>query len=494
MKRIFIFLLVFATLFSATVSESVNAEVSSMDASFSNFINLVGTTIMIDGDPNDWTGITPFLVDQQGDSLSTGDTDILNVSYYLDSTYAYLMVRTTSEIRKTENNVTVELNLDLRPGNSVCWRQDELHLNISPPSKFYAWTRDTCTTITPYQVPADSVTMAWDSVLEVRILRSALGTINFFRPIFTAIWTNLNAEWTNVDLVQPIVSGTVYGTVMAKNPDGAGNLPLHGLRVELFQNGSSLSATTTDPVTGYYYFSLPSVSGNYKVRASLIQPGGQGIGGFEIKFMPPLLSDPIPYVETAEFNFSNGTYVARDLTIGDNYINAGGKTNLDSSDYTKLDDLGVIFYHLDQVERFAVDQLGVNSAGYVTVHAYDNHITGYRPSDMVIFFNNQDADDSNDNRPENREWHEYFHHVMAETILTNATNPSCGNHEGFLNSTTTDSWEEGFAIFWAEILGESLGEGNTPWYVDWFDLDTNYQSWDSETGNNGQSVQREDLR
>jgi len=65
--------------------------------------------------------------------------------------------------------------------------------------------------------------------------------------------------------------------------------------------------------------------------------------------------------------------------------------------------------------------------------------------------------------------------------------------KGFLNTTTTDSWQEGWALFWAEALSEHLGTDDVGWYADLYHLNTNYQSWDHHQGNDGAAIQREDL-
>jgi len=216
--------------------------------------------ITIDGDPGDWAGITPFLVDPTGDSLSGPDTDLVNVSYDLDSTYGYLMIRTASDIRKETGNATIELNLDLRPGNSVCYRQDELHLNINYPDTLYAWTRDTCDSIKPFPIDPSAVSMAWGSVLEVRILRSALGPMNYFRPIFTAFWTDVSGAWTNVDMVWiPQISGTVRDST---------NRPVSGVTLS---TGTGYSATTDS--SGFYSIGVPI--GDYVVTPTMKCQGGR---------------------------------------------------------------------------------------------------------------------------------------------------------------------------------------------------------------------------
>ncbi len=295
------------------------------------------------------------------------------------------------------------------------------------------------------------------------------------------------------------ITPEVAGTVRVRNPDGAGLVPLRQLQVELLHNGSVVATTTTAGVAGagagIYGFSLTSAAaGNYRVRASLKQPPepSEGIGGFEVKYMPPVSTDPVPYVETADFQFGEDP-LTRDLEFGQGYLDAGGTTNLGSPDRQWLDDLATVYYHIQQAEQFAIDQLAVGSLGHVEVRAWDNQPTSYRPADRVLFINQEDAPIQSENRPENREWHEYFHHVMAATNLTSAPAPSCGNHQGFLNTTTTDSWQEGWALFWAEALSEHLGYDGVGWYMDWYQLDTNYQAWDGQEGSQGVTIQREDL-
>jgi len=50
-------------------------------------------------------------------------------------------------------------------------------------------------------------------------------------------------------------------------------------------------------------------------------------------------------------------------------------------------------------------------------------------------------------RPDNREWHEFGHHVMADMFGNRMPQRTGANHGGYDNPTTTDSWNEGFAEF-----------------------------------------------
>jgi hypothetical protein len=291
----------------------------------------------------------------------------------------------------------------------------------------------------------------------------------------------------------------VAGTVRFRNPDGTGLAPIRQAYVELLHQGSVIASATTrggdGADAGEYSFSLPSVeAGNHRVRASLKQPPdlGQGIGGFEVKYMPPLSADPVPYVETADFQFGLKA-VTRNLRFEQGYLDTGGSTNLSAADRPWLEGLATIYFHVQQAEQFAIDQLSLRDLGYVEVRAWDDEATSYAPAESLIFIHRDDAPIESENRPENREWHEYFHHVMGETVLTSAPSASCGNHQGFLNTTTTDSWQEGWALFWAEALGQHLGKGLVGWYADVYHLDTNYQPWDHHQGSDGAVIQREGL-
>jgi hypothetical protein len=242
----------FIIIFIISSGQGVSPQLLVRNNSFLQSSGTQGTTtvITIDGDPSDWAGITPFLVDPQGDSLAGLDTDIVGVYSYEDTTYEYLMVRAASNIRKDVNNVNIEINFDLRPGKSICWHQDELTSGIQPPNKYFFFTHSACDVITPFPIDPGDITMAWGSVLEVRILKSALEPIIFFRPIFAAFWTNLDSVWTNVDMVSiPQVSGNIKDS---------GNNPISDVTLS---TGTGYSDTTS--VDGSYSIGLPA--GNYTI-------------------------------------------------------------------------------------------------------------------------------------------------------------------------------------------------------------------------------------
>lgn len=297
---------------------------------------------------------------------------------------------------------------------------------------------------------------------------------------------------------QNIADGAfVSGQITIPNPDDTGSVPLKEMKVELLKDGNVIQTTTSggaaDPGNYYFYLADPQ-PGDYRTRAHLVQPAAASIAGFEVKYMPPLLSDPIPYAETKTFSLADGVSTRQDLQFTETFLTAGGSSNLILFDRKWIEPLGVIYFHTQQVEDFAIHQLGVTGLPYIEIRAVDDKGTSYSLTNKLIYIHKDDASIRSSNRPENREWHEYFHFVMDQTILTSSEDPSCGNHQGFLNSTTLDSWSEGFAVFWAEALSEHLGDPNVGIYKDWYFLNFNsYTSWMTETGSKGKILQREDI-
>jgi hypothetical protein len=88
-------------------------------------------------------------------------------------------------------------------------------------------------------------------------------------------------------------------------------------------------------------------------------------------------------------------------------------------------------------------------------------------------------------RPDNREWHEYGHHIMAEAF-DNAMpgHPSTENHEGyFINPSTTDAWSEGFAEFFSTMTAKHVAGYSYPHFYHmivpgfYIDLELDYRAW-----------------
>lgn len=153
--------------------------------------------IVVDGRDDDWAGEAPVLEDQEGDSLAGSETDLRAVYLVQDDNFVFIMVRTVDSLTKEQS--TVELDLDLRPGNT-CGHNHELHTNIRSNNTLSAWEDNPCGKLDPF--PVIGVIVSWGSVLEVQIPQVSLGEHAYVRPVFVNLWTTVNGAWQGVDLIQ----------------------------------------------------------------------------------------------------------------------------------------------------------------------------------------------------------------------------------------------------------------------------------------------------
>ncbi len=82
--------------------------------------------------------------------------------------------------------------------------------------------------------------------------------------------------------------------------------------------------------------------------------------------------------------------------------------------------------------------------------------------------------------PDNREYHEFGHHFMADAFA-NAMPASAGNinHGGYYeNPSSTDSWVEGFAEFFSVMVSKHIDQDPVPEiYVDRYDFELDFRPW-----------------
>lgn len=159
---------------------------------------------------------------------------------------------------------------------------------------------------------------------------------------------------------------------------------------------------------------------------------------------------------------------------------------------SRLDDLGVIYYHTHQASDLVrplypkLDySLPVDIVGFANPAGL--------PSQAGVFWRGEFSDGGNagidpfisieaangaslitdGSRPDNREWHEFGHHVMADTFAdrmpadpapchsTPLPTDSC-NHGGYDNVSTTDSWTEGWAEFYSMLVAREIAQEERP--------------------------------
>ena len=147
-------------------------------------------TINVDGNPVDWVGLIPAIIDPSSDNNSGGASyDLKSVYTAIDDMYAYVMVSTYGT--QIPQEASVEVNFDYKPGQHIMHGNEafaDIHTNIRPiDNTFVAWTDDDLDGILE-EFPISGYSIANGSVLELRIPLSGLENSEYFNPTFINIW------------------------------------------------------------------------------------------------------------------------------------------------------------------------------------------------------------------------------------------------------------------------------------------------------------------
>jgi len=156
----------------------------------------------------------------------------------------------------------------------------------------------------------------------------------------------------------------------------------------------------------------------------------------------------------------------------------------------------MIYYHTEQawqladsVSQVLDDQLPVDVVAYSTRAGISRVGASTITGPGVVSFINIGAANSgvrDANRPDNREWHEFGHQVMADTFGNlMPSSPGNANHggnaqNGFANPSTTDSWTEGFAEFYSMMVARNIAYDPRPEIYVLPNLEGNYLPWTDE--------------
>ena len=157
-------------------------------------------------------------------------------------------------------------------------------------------------------------------------------------------------------------------------------------------------------------------------------------------------------------------------------------TNLGS--YLNIRDHSSIYFHMHEALEFALEALHVNLDHQLPIDVFigqPDRETLYSPSSAYIKISKSDKSFGSSNRPRNREYHEFAHHLMydiyekwpQDRYLKNTR-----NHDGFLNPSTADSYIEGFAEFMALAIAKFHGYEDADEYAGYGSFEKNYKPWD----------------
>jgi hypothetical protein len=152
---------------------------------------LVDVNITVDGDPGDWQPYSPTLTDPQGDTTGGPHTDMEAVYALSDGTHTYLMFKVYDPPLVEPG--TIELRLDLAYGDGEVVRFGS---NIRSDSEFWG-------DLGGENHRMEGIDVAWGEVLEVRIPWTVMEEPVDVRPVFAALWCDVEGQFTFVDTVTP---------------------------------------------------------------------------------------------------------------------------------------------------------------------------------------------------------------------------------------------------------------------------------------------------
>ncbi|AFV23325.1 hypothetical protein Mpsy_1117 [Methanolobus psychrophilus R15] len=191
-----------------------------------------------------------------------------------------------------------------------------------------------------------------------------------------------------------------------------------------------------------------------------------------------------------EFRLKDHQDIEANIRLNGAWDNKAGSSTGQLSD---LKSLSVIYAHMHEAVDFCLVELKADVDYRLPVKVLVGNTddkTLYSPSDARILISRNDAGYSNSNRPKNREYHEFAHHLMYATYggWTHGSKVSgTVNHNGFINPNTGDSYEEGFAEFIALAISDKYGDSNPAdgvtkpeIYASFGSLENNYRPWDSQ--------------
>ena len=176
------------------------------------------------------------------------------------------------------------------------------------------------------------------------------------------------------------------------------------------------------------------------------------------------------------------------------------RPNMDTQYFWRMDNNALIYYYTYRAVDFARNTLGLklDFSLPLKIESYTGTAAGWSGNVMYEDFWVVEQDtmitisgeysEGNPEKPVNCEWHEFAHHIMADTF-DNYMPKYRGdtNHAGYDNNSTSDSWTEGFAEFVSLLIQKHEEEQkretkSTPWtvYTHFGNLEDNVKCWDKE--------------
>jgi len=291
------------------------------------------------------------------------------------------------------------------------------------------------------------------------------------------------------EVIEPTESGGETCSPQGTVTDHAGE-PMPGLRVQLRLGDEVADQRVTDE-DGWYQFSdlgflaeaygFDPAADPYEV-AVLLRDAVEGAGRFEIRYGPdgvlpevrrgPLTVEDDPACLT-DFDFASidGEYIViagpddlnqwKSLAHGYQGIRKAHGFALDILDTPLQTPLSVYLFCQGNPPGVHGSPCGRIPAGFLGGFTTEDEVTG----PPFISFNRPFSRWLKAERPINGEYHEFGHALMADAFGGfMPTFPQSANHAGYRNPSSTDSWTEGFAEWFATQVSRHV-DGNTRWWL-----------------------------
>jgi len=271
------------------------------------------------------------------------------------------------------------------------------------------------------------------------------------------------------------ITGTATFTDCAHAGQPAGVTALESATVHIKRNGVTVATVQTDEDGNYLYcFPVPpNPTDNYSVEVML----QEGSNKFRVRNGD---GGDVPTAETPQFDVPvcppNPRMVRKDV----NFTDSANSSNVVPDNFRRRQALAAIFKETETSADFWENKHSVNlPAGGPDVIGFSAGGTWYEPGTGTIRINSADSACTSNNRPMNREWHEFNHYVDDLIDGMPPLQPGDTNHGGFDNSDSSDSCVEGWAEFWSSKTRLAEGLPN-PQHYRWdggtINLEDNYRA------------------
>ncbi|HEY9076585.1 MAG TPA: hypothetical protein VIO61_08590 [Anaerolineaceae bacterium] len=302
----------------------------------------------------------------------------------------------------------------------------------------------------------------------------------------------------NAILLSGKVSVPSSGVKAPLPPGSPADLPLQNVALILYryENNASteIARTFSLPLSGDYEFTLPA-PGMYLIQVDLRQGFLNRTESFFNIQNNTSLAHGFAYVDAR----TQSKRMSRNISFSDNPdFLAGNGIPAD-----RLQALGLIYYFTHQALDLATQNLamgpkllkaapnfhvrafaeGEASSAYYGKYSEGTDISNGDPH--IVISKNDSLTTAHD--LSFTTWHEFGHYVMSVAYDGAPwAGPTTQNHNGFLNPNTTDSWVEGWATFYAMMVGKEIARLPNPAQMylgeTLYNYEINYRAWANNFG------------